>query len=549
MTSETHRPRPAFHRGRQLRRSGPTALCLGLVAGLAMTAPAVAAGKPDRSAGTQSSRLGAGNGFSPQVKHTGTGPTGYQVTFRYRDPSATRVQIKGEWYFSDPARTSVTTSQGVLPGQWKPGDIPIAYPNDTAANWPVVDMTKDGKTGVWTSTTPLPSGIFTYGFFVDCASADGAGCTEVHDPHNAPFNSRGSTTVGTVEPTSQVYVPSDPRFGTADYSWEAPAARHGGFQDLSDRSPESTTPAGTHPLAVYTPPGYDPRRPGAYPTLYLTHGGAGSELDWPSQGAEGNILDNLIDEHVVQPMVVVSTDEYGFNGNTAAFDPDAYVRDLLGDVLPYVQQHFNVSHSPGDRALAGLPVTGGSLVNTVLFGNTGAFASYGVMSPAGGFPTTLTDSQLAALRKTAAIRVGGGLFEPKTHRPEQAAEDQLLTDNGVPFADESVPGGHEWFTWRQLIHDYLANVIFKTTRTTLAPHTARNSVTLTATVKATTREPAAPGGYVRFSVDGVAFGAPTPLRHGRATLKVPTGLLPAGKHAFAAAYSGDNYYTASKTAS
>ena len=30
---------------------------------------------------------------TPMVKHTGTAPTGYEVTFRYNDASATRVQI------------------------------------------------------------------------------------------------------------------------------------------------------------------------------------------------------------------------------------------------------------------------------------------------------------------------------------------------------------------------------------------------------------------------------------------------------------------------
>ena len=34
---------------------------------------------------------------SPEVTHTGTGPTGYTVTFRYHAPTATRVQIRGEW--------------------------------------------------------------------------------------------------------------------------------------------------------------------------------------------------------------------------------------------------------------------------------------------------------------------------------------------------------------------------------------------------------------------------------------------------------------------
>src|SRR5215469_9284812 len=66
---------------------------------------------------------------SPEVSHTGTAPTGYEVTFRYYDPTATTVQIRGEWFFSGAAGTSTATSEGLLPPQWQPGDFPIAFPN------------------------------------------------------------------------------------------------------------------------------------------------------------------------------------------------------------------------------------------------------------------------------------------------------------------------------------------------------------------------------------------------------------------------------------
>jgi len=102
------------------------------------------------------------------VIRTDRPPTGYAVTFRFRDPSATSVQIKGEWYFSSPAQTTTSSSQGLLPFQWSPGDFPIAYPNSYEPNWPVTNLTKDPRTGVWSYTTPLPSGVFTYGFFVNC---------------------------------------------------------------------------------------------------------------------------------------------------------------------------------------------------------------------------------------------------------------------------------------------------------------------------------------------------------------------------------------------
>jgi hypothetical protein len=39
---------------------------------------------------------------------------------------------------------------------------------------------------MWTYTTPLPSGVFGYGFFVNCTDPKQAGCTELADPGNAP---------------------------------------------------------------------------------------------------------------------------------------------------------------------------------------------------------------------------------------------------------------------------------------------------------------------------------------------------------------------------
>ena len=163
--------------------------------------------------------------ISPDVVHTGTGPTGYEVTFRYYDPSANRVRLRGEWFFSNAAHTTKYSSAGWLPWQWIPGAFPIAYPNNSyEPNWPVHDMTFDSATGIWSFTTPMPSGTYTYGFYVNCDADAPAlnGCTELSDPNNPPWNSSGS-----IEPTSQVYVPSDSKFGTEDFSWQAPNRKPG----------------------------------------------------------------------------------------------------------------------------------------------------------------------------------------------------------------------------------------------------------------------------------------------------------------------------------
>jgi hypothetical protein len=45
-------------------------------------------------------------------------PTGYSVTFRYKDSDATRVRLSGRWLFSDKARASLATSLNATPEEW-----------------------------------------------------------------------------------------------------------------------------------------------------------------------------------------------------------------------------------------------------------------------------------------------------------------------------------------------------------------------------------------------------------------------------------------------
>jgi hypothetical protein len=418
--------------------------------------------------------------LAPQVVHTGTGPTGYTVTFRYYDPKAAKVQIKGEWYFANlgdisaPASTTtIVTTPGLLPAQWQPGDFPIAYPNDTAANWPVTTMTRHGN-GVWTYTTPLPSGVFTYGFFVNCATKDQSGCTEVADPSNPPWNTVNGVTTGSAASDSQVYVPSDARFGTVDYSWQGPSRReHGHLVNVTYTSPGHTgpdgKPDGRNYLAIYTPPGYDPHRSTPYPTLYLEHGGGGTEMSWSTQGDLANIMDNLIGTGEVQPMVVVMPNNNGFT-DSATYS--AYDADLIGSIIPFVEAHHNVSMSAAQRAYSGLS-GGGQVTNSLMLYHAGEFRYYGVMSVglpcpvrgAGCTTVTLKPAQAAALRQ-AAVYVGGGWQDPvhgagfMGFDTGTIQEVSGLVNAGVPVAPDFVNGGHEWSVWRILLKDFLTRVAF-----------------------------------------------------------------------------------------
>lgn len=407
---------------------------------------------------------------SPQITHTRKGPTGYEVTFRYKDPAAKRVQIKGEWYFADPTQLpsrstygNAVPTPGLLPKDWKPGFFPIQSPNNNGANFPVIDMVK-GRDGTWTFTTPLPSGVFNYSFYVNCEEPAQKGCSAMSDPGNPPWNEAGGARAGSLQRRSQVYVPSDAAFGTIDYSWQAPSAiARGQLAIVAYRSPISLEPNSDNYLAVYTPPGYDAKRATPYPTLYLAHGNGENELAWSTSGVAGNILDNLITTGQIKPMVVVMPGDAGLPGRRegGGYDQAPYSQNLVNTIIPYIESHYHVSTSPSERAMAGLS-QGSGITNFLLFNRTDKFAYYGSFSrgPSFGVPSaaSLTAQQIAALKQVQGIFVGAG-WEEMLH-PYSTAMIATLTNVGVTTTPQFVHGGHSWPVWRMLLRDFLTKVAF-----------------------------------------------------------------------------------------
>ena len=63
-------------------------------------------------------------------------------------------------------------------------------------------------------------------------------------------------------------------------------------------------------IFVYTPPDYETNATTRYPVLYLQHGGGEDERVWIEMGRTNVILDNLLAEGKVKPMIVVMETSY-----------------------------------------------------------------------------------------------------------------------------------------------------------------------------------------------------------------------------------------------
>src|SRR5206468_3570154 len=131
---------------------------------------------------------------------------------------------------------------------------------------------------------------------------------------------------------------------------------------------DSTTVGVKRKAQVYTPPGYTKNQ--KYPVLYLLHGIGGNELEWTRAGSAHVIVDNLLADEKLVPMIVVFPNGRAAKGVTAR-DPiptqspafAAFEKDLLTDLIPFIEKTYSVKTDRESRALAGLSMGGGQSLN------------------------------------------------------------------------------------------------------------------------------------------------------------------------------------------
>ena len=218
--------------------------------------------------------------------------------------------------------------------------------------------------GVWTATTDsLKPDIYTYAF-----SADGI---TLNDPANPLFK----TSYGSAG-SSLVHVPGA-------VSWEpAPGVARGA---VTRHFYHSAVAGDDRDYWVYTPAGYDPKRKEAYPVLFLLHGLGDEAGSWIATGAANVILDNLIAQGKAKPMIMVNPLGYGNSGGpggamSAEMIP-AYARTVVEEVMPQVEQAYNVTRDRTQRAIAGLSM-GGAEATFVGLNHLDKFAWIGSFSGA-----------------------------------------------------------------------------------------------------------------------------------------------------------------------
>jgi enterochelin esterase-like enzyme len=301
---------------------------------------------------------------------------------------------------------------------------------------------KKDENGLWSVTLgPATPNIYEYVFIVDGL--------QIVDPSNAWLK------VWLRNSRNLVEVPGDePMF------YEQQQVPHGTLHTHKYLSKSLDV---TRELHIYTPPGYETSQQNKYPVLYLFHG-FGDPVDaWIGVGRANLIMDNLIAGKKTRAFIIVMP-----YGHTPSSPPvmrsigryEAFEKDLIEDVIPYVQKRYRVSTEQEDRAVAGLSMGGGQsltigLGNLDLFGWVGAFSS--AVPQQQNLDKLLVRSE-AINERLKLLWIGVGrqdfLFEAN-----QKFIERLKTDK-IEYVSHITEGGHEWRLWRNYLNE-LAPLLFR----------------------------------------------------------------------------------------
>jgi len=237
---------------------------------------------------------------------------------------------------------------------------------------------------------------------------------------------------------------------------------------------ESKTVGTKRKAMIYTPPDYSKNK--KYPVLYLLHGIGGDEKEWLRGAQPQVILDNLYAENKIEPMIVVMPNGRAMKDDRAVgniMEPEKvqafenFEKDLLNDLIPFIEKKYPVFKDREHRAIAGLSMGGGQALNFGL-GNLDKFAWIGAFSAAPNTkaPEVLIPNPEEAKAKLKLLWISCGdndnliMFSQRTH--------EYLQTNGIPHIYYIMPGGHDFKVWKSSLYLF-SQFLFKPVDTSVFP--------------------------------------------------------------------------------
>ena len=294
------------------------------------------------------------------------------------------------------------------------------------------------KDGVWTATTERPEdeGFHYYHLTID-------GCM-VNDPGTNHY-------FGSCRWESGIEIPAHDR----DFYACRSDIPHGTVQEVLYYSPSLGS---MQTAMVYLPPTYGQlvkKKHTRYPVLYLQHGWGENQTSWSKQGHAGLIMDNLLAEGKIQPMIVVMA--YGLTndvrfGRIGQFTAQEFETLLVDELIPFIDANYLTKADKWSRAMAGLSM-GGMETHLITLRRRDVFGYWGILS--GG---TYTPEEIGDPSQVKLIFQSCGSKEFPEGIRKSTEELKKAGYNAVGYVSEGT--AHEFLTWRRSLWE-MAPLLFK----------------------------------------------------------------------------------------
>ncbi|MDE3112102.1 MAG: OpgC domain-containing protein [Chloroflexota bacterium] len=227
------------------------------------------------------------------------------------------------------------------------------------------------------------------------------------------------------------------------------------------------------PIAVYLPPGYDDTAT-RYPTVYMLHGGSGSNNEWIDYGLL-DAAERLMSSGQIAPAIVVlpqGDQEYWVDhvvdASTGA-NGEKWGSYVALDVVPQVDRTYRTIAKASARGIGGLSMGGHAAIQLPL-SFPGVWSAIDAISPAlrpsGDAPTYLGSGAAFAARDPLSLieakpalaagytwRIDDGDTDPWVAQARDIASE--LTRLGIPNDLEVVTGDHSAAYWSAHVEDFL----------------------------------------------------------------------------------------------
>ncbi|MDH4068853.1 MAG: alpha/beta hydrolase-fold protein [Ignavibacteria bacterium] len=305
----------------------------------------------------------------------------------------------------------------------------VSVPGDASLWNPAsVPMTRLATTTFWYRTEVYESDArLDYKYVLN-------GSTWILDPRNP------NTVQGGFGPNSELRMPEFIHPPEIAYY---PSIPHG---SLRDSTFFSSNLGNSRTIRIYTPPGYGSPLD-SFP-MVLFHDG----LEYTSLASAANVLDYLIDEGRIEPVIAVFVPPVNRTDEYAGSLQDEFTLFLVDELMPWLETHWRIKAGPENRATLGAS-NGGNIAlwlgmnHPEVFGNVAAHSSNIQSSISDGF----ANGPLLDLR----LYMDLGTYDIPLLITLVRDFIPILESRGYVHTYQELHDGHSWGNWRGHIDDAL----------------------------------------------------------------------------------------------